>query len=145
MTTLHDAGTRPLLEVRNLSMRFRVPRPGLGGLLRRGRATFEAVSDVDLTVVRGETLGLVGESGCGKTTLGRCILRAYQPTTGEVRYHRADQQVVDLATLEPCRAAALPPADPHRLPGPALLPQPPDDRGTDRRRALAGQQARPRG
>jgi peptide/nickel transport system ATP-binding protein len=93
------AGAQPLLEVGNLSMRFRVPRPGLGGLLRRGRVTVEAVSDVDLTVLRGETLGLVGESGCGKTTLGRCILRAYQPSTGKIHYHRGDRQVVDLATL----------------------------------------------
>lgn len=86
----------PLLEVRGLTMRFTVRR----GLLRRGyRLAVKAVDGVDLTIRRGETLGLVGESGCGKTTLGRCILRAYEPTSGEMIYHRDDGSTVDLAAL----------------------------------------------
>jgi len=88
--------TEPLLAVRNLSMRFTVGRGFLG---IAGRMTVDAVTGVDLDVREGETLGLVGESGCGKTTLGRCILRAYRPTAGELRYRRDDGTVVDLAQL----------------------------------------------
>ncbi|GAB2680413.1 ABC transporter ATP-binding protein [Kribbella swartbergensis] len=84
-----------LLSIRNLSMRFTASR----GLFSRHKLTVNAVQDVDLTVERGETLGLVGESGCGKTTLGRCILRAYKPTSGQIEYTRSDGSVVDLAKL----------------------------------------------
>lgn len=83
-----------LLEVRNLSMRFQLRRGFLGAM---PGLTVDAVKDVDLTVYQGETLGLVGESGCGKTTLGRCVLRAYKPTAGELRYTREDGTSVDLA------------------------------------------------
>ncbi|MEZ4736891.1 MAG: ATP-binding cassette domain-containing protein [Caldilineaceae bacterium] len=59
----------------------------------------KAVDDVSFAIKAGETLGLVGESGCGKTTAGRCILRAYDPTAGQILYRRPDNQVVDLAKL----------------------------------------------
>ena len=85
-----------LLDIRNLSMRFQLARGFLGF---GGRMSVDAVTDVDLTVRRGETLGLVGESGCGKTTLGRCVLRAYKPTAGALAYSREDGTVVDLAAL----------------------------------------------
>jgi peptide/nickel transport system ATP-binding protein len=85
-----------LVDIRDLSMRFHIGRGFLGV---GGRMTINAVSDVNLTVRRGETLGLVGESGCGKTTLGRCILRAYKPTSGELHYRRDDGTLVDLARL----------------------------------------------
>ncbi|MGW6276063.1 ABC transporter ATP-binding protein [Kribbella sp. NPDC055071] len=84
-----------LLEVSGLSMRFRSTR----GLVRRRVHTVDALSDVSLTVNRGETLGLVGESGCGKTTLGRCVLRGYEPTAGSIVYHRPDGDPVDLVKL----------------------------------------------
>jgi oligopeptide transport system ATP-binding protein len=81
-----------LLEVRALTMEFAVRR-GFGPWLRRQqRDVLRAVDGVDLELVKGETLGLVGESGCGKTTLARCIVGLYKPTAGEIRY---EDRVVD--------------------------------------------------
>lgn len=84
-----------LLEVKNLKMHF----PIMAGFFRRVVGHVKAVDDVSFAIKAGETLGLVGESGCGKTTAGRCILRAYNPTDGQILYRRPDNQVVDLATL----------------------------------------------
>lgn len=67
-----------LLEVKNLKEHFRIPNGFLNHL------TLKAVDDVSFTIKEGETLGLVGESGCGKTTVGRTILHLYKPTAGEV-------------------------------------------------------------
>jgi len=72
----------PLLEVRGLKMHFGL---GRGGGVARGGAVIKAVDGVDLSVHRGETLGLVGETGCGKTTAGRAILQLYEPTAGSVQ------------------------------------------------------------
>ena len=76
-----------LLEVNNLKMYFPVTS---GMLFQRTVAHVKAVDDVSFTVKRGETLGLVGESGCGKTTTGRCILQLYKPTGGEVVFDGKD-------------------------------------------------------
>ena len=72
-----------LLEIKNLSKTF----PIKGGLLGREVGSVKAVTDINFKIKRGETLGLVGESGCGKTTLGRSILRLIEPTTGEVIFN----------------------------------------------------------
>lgn len=71
-----------IIEVENLKKHF----PIMGGVLLRQVAAVHAVDGVSFSIKRGETLGLVGESGCGKTTLGRTILRLIEPTAGKVRY-----------------------------------------------------------
>ena len=70
-----------LLDVRNLKMYFPVTT---GIIFRKTVGLIKAVDDVSFFVRKGETLGLVGESGCGKTTVGRCIVRLYQPTSGSI-------------------------------------------------------------
>ncbi len=71
-----------LLTIENLSVHYPLPKP----LLSRQRNYFKAVDQISFDVYKGETLGLVGESGCGKTTLGRAILRLIEPTSGELNY-----------------------------------------------------------
>ncbi len=75
-----------ILDVRDLKMYFPVTR----GLLRRKVADVKAVDGVTFKLKRGETLGLVGESGCGKTTIGRCVLRLYQPNQGQIFFEGQD-------------------------------------------------------
>jgi peptide/nickel transport system ATP-binding protein len=75
-----------LLDVRSLKMWF----PRRSGLFGREVSYVKAVDDVSFQIRQGETLGLVGESGCGKTTVGRCIMRVYEPTAGEILYHDPD-------------------------------------------------------
>ena len=85
-----------VLEVRGLRKYF----PLRGGLFGRNAGTVRAVDDVSFTIARGETLSLVGESGCGKTTTSRCILRAIKPTGGEIIFHAASGQDIDVARLD---------------------------------------------
>ena len=70
------------------------------GFVRHVVGHIRAVDGVTFCDQERRNAGLVGESGCGKTTTGRCILRAYDPTTGQILYRRPDGQVVDLATLD---------------------------------------------
>jgi oligopeptide transport system ATP-binding protein len=80
------ATNEPLVRVTNLKKYF----PVHGGLLSREVGRVHAIDDVSFTVHRGETLGLVGESGCGKSTTGRCVLRLIEPTAGEVAFAGRD-------------------------------------------------------
>ncbi len=90
-----DLKRTPLLEVKNLKMHFPIRK----GVFQQVVGHVKAVDDVNFHVHSGETLSLVGESGCGKTTTGRCIMRIYNPTSGEVLYRQADGSAVDLTTL----------------------------------------------
>ena len=89
------AAARPLLQVRNLRKFF----PVTAGFFRRAVGQVRAVDDVDFDVYDGETLGLVGESGCGKTTTSRCIMRAIEPTSGRILFRRKNEEIVDLAPM----------------------------------------------
>jgi peptide/nickel transport system ATP-binding protein len=93
----------PLLDVRGLRKFFPIAK----GVFRRIVGHVRAVDDVSFTVREGETLGLVGESGCGKTTTSRCILRAIDPTSGQVLYRTRGNKVVDLAPMSRAELAPL--------------------------------------
>jgi peptide/nickel transport system ATP-binding protein len=85
----------PLLEVNGLRKYFPIRK----GFLRKVVGQVRAVDDVSFTLDRGETLALVGESGCGKTTTSRCILRALSPTEGKILFRTDEGTVVDVARL----------------------------------------------
>lgn len=84
-----------VLEVRGLKKYFPIRK----GFIRRVVGQVRAVDDVSFSIMEGETLGLVGESGCGKTTTARCIMRALDPTGGEILYYGTDGSVTDLAAV----------------------------------------------
>jgi ABC-type glutathione transport system ATPase component len=88
----------PVLEVRDLVKEY----PVRGGLLRRETNTVKAVNGISLTLERGKTLGLVGETGCGKSTVGRCLVNLVTPTSGSVLL---DGQDLSKLTAKELRAA----------------------------------------
>lgn len=90
----------PLLSVRGLEVHFPVTK---GVLLERRVGTVKAVDGIDLTIRRGETLGLVGESGCGKTTVGRAILQLVRPTAGSIIFDGTEIGALDAAALRMLR------------------------------------------
>ena len=89
----------PLVEVRDLVKHF----PIRGGVLQRTTKTVQAVDGVTFDIRRGETLGLVGESGCGKTTVGRLLLRLIEPTSGSIRFDGKELTALKGSALKPYR------------------------------------------
>ena len=94
-----EGQSEPLLKVRNLTTRFDVK----GGLLRRTVAQVHAVEDVSFDVNKGQTLSLVGESGCGKSTAGRSILRLVEPLSGEINLDGTDVMALGQESLRNAR------------------------------------------
>ena len=84
-----------IIKLENLKTHFPVRK----GVFRRTVGHIKAVDGVDLEIYRGETLGLVGESGCGKTTLGKSILQLVESTDGKILFHDNNREL-DLRTLE---------------------------------------------
>ncbi|HXH25407.1 MAG TPA: ABC transporter ATP-binding protein [Vicinamibacterales bacterium] len=91
---------QPLVQVRNLKKFFPVTE---GVIFSKTVAEVKAVDGVSFDIRRGETLGLVGESGCGKTTTGRCILQLERPTAGEILFDGVDLTKLDAKALRPMR------------------------------------------
>jgi oligopeptide/dipeptide ABC transporter ATP-binding protein len=91
--------TEPLVSVSHLKKEFPIRK----GVLSRQVGAVKAVNDVSFDVARGETLGVVGESGCGKTTTGRAILRLIEPTSGEIRFEGRDVRSMGTSELRALR------------------------------------------
>ena len=95
--TINETGLSEerLLEVSDLEKYFPIKQ----GFLKKEVGQIRAVDGVNFHINDGETLGLVGESGCGKTTTARCILREVDPTSGEILFRTREDEVVDIAAL----------------------------------------------
>ena len=96
---MRDPARPPVLEVEDLKKHFPIKK----GLLRRTAGYVHAVDGVSLTIRAGETLGLVGESGCGKSTVGRAILRLIEPTAGSIKVNGVEITHLDKQALRPYR------------------------------------------
>jgi oligopeptide/dipeptide ABC transporter ATP-binding protein len=97
--TMNISQNGTMVEVKNLKMYFPITR----GLLRHKVADIKAVDDISFNISKHETLGLVGESGCGKTTTGRCVLRLYQPTSGSIYFNGIDISKMPERRIKPVR------------------------------------------
>ena len=121
----HDAAN--LVEVDDLKVHF----PIRAGIFKTVKGSVKAVDGVTFEVRRGETLGLVGESGCGKSTIGRAMIRLREPTGGTVRFDGVDLVVAS----SPTQLRRYAPPDADHLPGPVRLARPADDGRLDHQRA----------
>jgi peptide/nickel transport system ATP-binding protein len=97
--------TEPLLKVRDLKKHFPVTQ----GVFRKVVGHIKAVDGVSFDINEGETLGVVGESGCGKSTIGRMIMGAYRPTAGHMWFNAPNRGEIDLANIEPAELRKLRP------------------------------------
>ena len=89
----------PILKVEHLKMYF----PLTKGFMKKTGGVVKAVDDISFSVEKGKTLGIVGESGCGKTTTGKCILQINKPTEGKILYEGQDLITMDRSRLKDCR------------------------------------------
>jgi ABC-type oligopeptide transport system ATPase subunit len=87
---------QPLIEVRDLKKHYPIRR----GLLKRTVGHVRAVDGVSFSIQPGETVGLVGESGCGKSTTGRCLIRLVEPTSGEILFRDGDRDALPVVQLD---------------------------------------------
>jgi len=95
MTTKNKIVETPILEVTNLKKHFPIQK----GIFKKIIGNVRAVDGVDFKINKGETVSLVGESGCGKTTTARCIMRALDPTSGEIKFKTKNDEIIDLSKL----------------------------------------------
>ena len=96
---MNRSQSETIVDLQHLKMYFPISR----GLLRRKVGEIKAVDDLDLKIDKYETLGLVGESGCGKTTVGRCLLRLYRPTSGKIFFNHLDIAQLPENRIRPLR------------------------------------------
>ena len=97
---VNNVTAKPLVEIKNLKKYFPVTE---GIVIQNTVAEVKAIDDISFKILKGETLGLVGESGCGKTTTGRCILQLERPTSGQIIYDGTDMDTVDRRELNKLR------------------------------------------
>src|SRR6187397_27643 len=95
-----DPNAEPILEVRDLRMYFPVKS---SGLIRRTIGNVQAVDGISFQVPKGGSLGLVGESGCGKSTTGRMVTRLYEPTAGSINFDGTEIAKISARRLKPLR------------------------------------------
>jgi oligopeptide/dipeptide ABC transporter ATP-binding protein len=93
--------TEPILKLEGLKKHFESTS---GGIFNRKKGTVKAVDGIDLEILPGETVGLVGESGCGKTTAGRTVLKLYEPTEGKIIFQGQDITNLSRRQMKPLRA-----------------------------------------
>src|SRR2546425_2103482 len=120
-STIGQDSDKPLLDVENLRVYYPVKGPLIQKIFQREKLSVHAVDGVSFTLKPGEIFGLVGESGCGKTTTGRAILRLVEPTSGSIKFEGMNITTLKEERLRPLRTRMqVLSQDPHASPNPAM-------------------------